>query len=48
MFASEGEAYIFYNKYARDKGFTDIKQKVRHAKHSGAMNSKIYPRGLHP
>jgi len=48
MFASEGEAYIFYNKYARDKGFTVRKQKVRHAKHSGAMNSKIYPRGLHP
>ena len=33
-FATEGEAYIFYNKYARDKGFSVGKQKVRRAKHS--------------
>ena len=47
-FATKREAYRFNNKYTRDKGFSVRKQKVRHAKHSGAMNSKIYPRGLHP
>ena len=36
-FATEGEAYIFYNKYARDKGFSARKQKVRHAKHSAQI-----------
>ncbi|XP_066325347.1 protein FAR1-RELATED SEQUENCE 5-like [Miscanthus floridulus] len=36
-FATEGEAYIFYNKYARDKGFSVRKQKVRRAKHSGQL-----------
>nr|TKW05051.1 hypothetical protein SEVIR_7G151200v2 [Setaria viridis] len=28
-FATAGEAYIFYSKYARDKGFSVRKQKVR-------------------
>ena len=36
-FATEGEAYIFYNKYARDKGFSVGKQKVRRAKHPGQL-----------
>jgi len=35
-FATEGEAYIFY-KYARDKGFSVRKQKVRRAEHSGQL-----------
>ena len=35
--ATEGEAYIFYNKYARDKGFSVRKQKVRRAEHSGQL-----------
>ena len=36
-FATEGEAYIFYNKYARDKGVIVRKQKVRRAKYSGQL-----------
>jgi hypothetical protein len=36
-FAIEGDAYIFYNKYARDKRFSVRKQKVKRAKHSGAL-----------
>ena len=36
-FSSEMEAYIFYNKYARDKGFSVRKQKVRRAQRSGAL-----------
>jgi len=33
-FATEEEACIFYNKYARDKGFSVRKQKLTRAKHS--------------
>jgi zinc finger SWIM domain-containing protein 3 len=36
-FVTEGDAYIFYNKYAWDKGFSVRKQKVRRAKHSGEL-----------
>ncbi|CAO2196946.1 unnamed protein product [Urochloa humidicola] len=36
-FATDGEAYIFYNKYARDKGFSVRRQKVRRSKRSGAV-----------
>jgi zinc finger SWIM domain-containing protein 3 len=36
-FATEKDAYIFYNKYAREKGFSVRKQKVRRAKRSGEL-----------
>ena len=36
-FASEEEAFTFYNNYARDKGFSVRKEKVRRSKQSGAI-----------
>ncbi|KAL6858786.1 hypothetical protein ACP4OV_017788 [Aristida adscensionis] len=36
-FQTEDEAFCFYNSYARDKGFTIRREKVRRAKHSGAL-----------
>jgi hypothetical protein len=36
-FASEDEVLTFYNYYARDKGFSVRKEKVRCSKQSGAI-----------
>ena len=41
-FTSEEEAFTFYNNYARDKGFSVRKEKVRRSKQSGAIVSRRF------